>query len=65
MAIPSGGRADVHGTLTGGCCPFAGKRPWNGSGPAEVTRQAGDQGFVGVEVSGFEPLASSVRASWG
>jgi hypothetical protein len=35
------------------------------TGPAEVTRQAGDQGCCGVEVRGFEPLASSVRASWG
>jgi hypothetical protein len=35
--------------------------PWNGIGPAEAIRQAGDQGFVGVEVRGFEPLASSVR----
>jgi len=34
---------------------------WNGAGPAEVTRQAGDQGCCGVEVRGFEPLASSVR----
>ena len=33
--------------------------------PAEATRQAGDQGCCGVEVRGFEPLASSVRASWG
>jgi hypothetical protein len=31
------------------------------TGPAEVTRQAGDQGICGVEVRGFEPLASSVR----
>jgi hypothetical protein len=31
------------------------------TGPAEVTRQAGDQGCCGVEVRGFEPLASSVR----
>jgi len=35
-----------------------------GAGPAEETRQAGDQGCCGVEVRGFEPLASSVRASW-
>jgi hypothetical protein len=34
---------------------------WDGAGPAEVTRQAGDQGCCGVEVRGFEPLASSVR----
>jgi hypothetical protein len=33
----------------------------NGAGSAEVTRQAGDQGCCGVEVRGFEPLASSVR----
>jgi hypothetical protein len=36
-----------------------GKRLWNDTSPAEVTRQAGDQGFCGVEVRGFEPLASS------
>jgi hypothetical protein len=34
---------------------------WNGAGPAGATRQAGDQGCCGVEVRGFEPLASSVR----
>jgi len=34
---------------------------WDGVGPAETTRQAGDQGCCGVEVRGFEPLASSVR----
>jgi hypothetical protein len=34
---------------------------WNGAGPAEAIRQAGDQGVCGVEVRGFEPLASSVR----
>jgi hypothetical protein len=38
-----------------------GKRLWNNAGPAEVTRQAGDQHSCGVEVRGFEPLASSVR----
>jgi hypothetical protein len=42
-----------------------GRAIWNGAGPAEGTRQAGDQGCCGVEVRGFEPLASSVRASWG
>jgi hypothetical protein len=35
------------------------------TGLAEVTRQAGDQGVCGVEVRGFEPLASSVRVSGG
>jgi hypothetical protein len=40
-----------------------GQRPWNGSGPARAIRQAGDQGCCGVEVRGFEPLASSVRVS--
>jgi hypothetical protein len=35
------------------------------AGPAEATHRAGDQGCCGVEVRGFEPLASSVRASWG
>jgi hypothetical protein len=38
-----------------------GRAVWSDAGPAEATRQAGDQGFVGVEVRGFEPLASSVR----
>jgi hydroxypyruvate isomerase len=38
---------------------------WNDAGLAEMIRQAGDQGCCGVEVRGFEPLASSVRASWG
>jgi hypothetical protein len=38
---------------------------WNGAGPAEAICQAGEQGVCGVEVRGFEPLASSVRASWG
>jgi len=38
-----------------------GQRLKNGSGPAEATRQAGDQGDCGVEVRGFEPLTSSVR----
>ena len=38
-----------------------GEGTWNGAGPAEATRQAGDQGCLGVEVRGFEPLASSVR----
>jgi hypothetical protein len=34
---------------------------WDSPGLAEATRQAGDQGGGGVEVRGFEPLASSVR----
>jgi hypothetical protein len=34
---------------------------WQGAGPTEAIRQAGDQGCCGVEVRGFEPLASSVR----
>jgi hypothetical protein len=34
---------------------------WDSPGLAEATRQAGDQGCGGVEVRGFEPLASSVR----
>jgi hypothetical protein len=38
-----------------------GRRIWDGAGPAGATRQAGDQGVCGVEVRGFEPLASSVR----
>jgi hypothetical protein len=42
-----------------------GKRLWNVTGLAVLFRQAGDQGCCGVEVRGFEPLASSVRASWG
>jgi hypothetical protein len=42
-----------------------GQRLKNDTSLAEVTRRAGDQGFVGVEVRGCEPLASSVRASWG
>jgi hypothetical protein len=42
-----------------------GQRLWSASGLAYATRQAGDQGVCGVEVKGFEPLASSVRASWG
>ena len=36
-------------------------RIWDGAGPARATRQVGDQGCCGVEVRGFEPLASSVR----
>jgi hypothetical protein len=35
----------------------------NGAGLTEGTRQAGDQDCCGVEVRGFEPLASSVRVS--
>ena len=42
-----------------------GRGTWNGAGPADATHQAADQGCCGVEVRGFEPLASSVRASWG
>jgi hypothetical protein len=38
---------------------------WDVTGPAGRSRQAVDQGCCGVEVRGFEPLASSVRASWG
>jgi hypothetical protein len=38
-----------------------GRGIWNGAGPAEAIRQAGDQRCCGVEVRGFEPLASSVR----
>ena len=41
------------------CCPAGGM--WAGAGLAEVTRQAGDEGLCGVEVRGFESLASSVR----
>jgi hypothetical protein len=55
-------RSSSGGRFVPGCCPFAAQLGiWNGAGPAEVTRQAGDQGFVGVEVRGFEPLTSSVR----
>jgi hypothetical protein len=38
-----------------------GRGIWNGADPAEAIRQASDQGCCGVEVRGFEPLASSVR----
>jgi hypothetical protein len=38
-----------------------GRGTWNDASPADVTRQAGDQDLCGVEVRGFEPLASSVR----
>jgi hypothetical protein len=41
------------------CCPERSAR--TGTGPGGTTRQAGDQGCCGVEVRGFEPLASSVR----
>jgi hypothetical protein len=45
-----------------GCCPFAAPAAaLEGHRPAERTRRAGDQGCCGVEVRGFEPLASSVR----
>jgi hypothetical protein len=38
-----------------------GREIWDGAGLAEGVCQAGDQGRCGVEVRGFEPLASSVR----
>ena len=45
------------------CCPGSGSKrtPARGRRPARSVTRA----FVGVEVRGFEPLASSVRASWG
>jgi hypothetical protein len=59
-------RSISGGRLVRGCCPLLpGRGIWDGAGLAEVTRRAGDQGCCGVEVRGFEPLASSVRASWG
>jgi hypothetical protein len=52
-------RLAVSFAVAAGLLP--GQRLWNGTGPAEPARQAGDLGCCGVEVRGFEPLASSVR----
>jgi hypothetical protein len=62
--VPDGLRrcARSANRFVGGCCSFAARRGiWNGTGPTKATRQAGDQRVCGVEVRGFEPLASSVR----
>jgi hypothetical protein len=54
-------RAEV-GRFVRGCCPFAAPAAaLKGHRPRGGDRQAGGQGCCGVEVRGFEPLASSVR----
>jgi hypothetical protein len=64
LALPSDKRLAVSfGVAAARLLP--GQRLWSDADPAGVTRQAGDQGVCGVEVRGFEPLASSVRERTG
>jgi hypothetical protein len=50
-----------NGPFTVAARLLPGRGIWDSAGPADSLRQAGDQGCCGVEVRGFEPLASFVR----
>ena len=49
------------GSFTVAARLLPGRAVWSDAARRERPRQAGDQGCCGVEVRGFEPLASSVR----
>ena len=63
LLSPSWSRFERRLTVSSAVAARKLPRQWllQDTGLGEATRQAGEQGCCGVEVRGFEPLASSVR----